>query len=57
MFHLPAFLEVAIEAFSNASATLKPKHKLGPVDKPVLAPARLERLGRRDTHVATGVTS
>jgi paraquat-inducible protein A len=30
---------------------------LGPVDKPVLAPARLERLGRRDTHVATGVTS
>jgi hypothetical protein len=30
---------------------------LGPVDKPVLAPARSERLGRRDTHVATSVTS
>jgi hypothetical protein len=30
---------------------------LGPVDKPVLAPARSERLGRRDTHVATAVTS
>jgi hypothetical protein len=30
---------------------------LGPVDKPVLAPARSERLGRRDNHVATGVTS
>jgi hypothetical protein len=31
--------------------------ELGPVDKPVLAPARSERLGRRDTHVATAVTS
>jgi hypothetical protein len=30
---------------------------LGPVDKPVLAPARSERLRRRHTHVATGVTS
>ena len=30
---------------------------LGRVDKPVLAPARSERLGRRDTHVATAVTS
>jgi hypothetical protein len=30
---------------------------LGPVDKPVLAPARSERLGRRDTHVATVVAS
>jgi hypothetical protein len=30
---------------------------LGPVDKPVLAPARSERLVRRDTHVATAVTS
>jgi hypothetical protein len=31
--------------------------RLGPVDKPVLAPARPERLGRCDTDVATGVTS
>jgi methyl-accepting chemotaxis protein len=30
---------------------------LGPVDKLVLAPARSERLGRRDTDVAAGVTS
>ena len=30
---------------------------LGPVDKLVLAPARSERLGRRDTHVATVVAS
>jgi hypothetical protein len=28
MVGLPAFLEVAIEEFSNASATLQPKHKL-----------------------------
>jgi hypothetical protein len=31
--------------------------QLAPVDKPVLAPARSGRLGRRDTHVATAVTS
>jgi hypothetical protein len=30
---------------------------LGPVDKPVLAAARSERFVRRDTHVATAVTS
>jgi hypothetical protein len=30
---------------------------LGPVDKLVMAPARSERLGRRDTQAATGVTS
>ena len=30
---------------------------LGPADKPVLAPARSERRGRRDTHVAAAVTS
>ena len=29
---------------------------LGPVDKPVLAPAQPERLGRCNTDVATGVT-
>jgi hypothetical protein len=28
MVDLPAFLEVAIEEFSNASATLQPNHKL-----------------------------
>jgi hypothetical protein len=31
--------------------------QLGPVDKLVMAPARSERLGRRDTQAATGVTS
>ena len=31
--------------------------ELGPVDKPVLAPARPGRLGRRDSLVATGVTT
>jgi hypothetical protein len=29
---------------------------LGPVDKPVLAPAQPERLGRCNADVATGVT-
>ena len=29
---------------------------LGPVDKPVLAPAQTKRLGRCNTDVATGVT-
>jgi hypothetical protein len=38
-----------------SSAGLWHLDQLGPVDKPVLAPAQPERLGRCNTDVATGV--
>jgi len=46
-----------VEAFGGRFLVRGGDPRLGPVDKPVLAPARSERLGRRDTHVATGVTN
>ena len=59
---LPSFADDSIEIIQG---TMKKYYAsdpvgaevLGPVDKPVLAPARPERLGRCNTDVATGVTS
>jgi hypothetical protein len=67
IFDHPMFIEIAVNGkvpsvdtiVANASdvfslPTLHRLKALGPVDKPVLAPAQPERLGRCNTDVATG---
>ena len=41
----------------NTQPVMRSDDRLRPVDKPVLAAAWSELLGRRDTHVASAVTS